>query len=672
MKEMSVLKVANNIFRLSAILYVSNNPVDISQKQILRKVIEDVLFRKDSLIPIIDLVQLISENYNLSFSENEVESIVFNEKYGDVFLTERRGNVELVALTAKRKVALRKNLGENKNLNDYIRLFFSQNNIDVVKEEIIYKFLYHLFTANIDGYKHLLNEEPISVPSDLSLSDDDKNLVNSFLNWDNVDKNRAIYNLACYALEYCMLTNSKNAAFDLNSLRNKNLYLDTNILFRAIGLNGEDRQKRTLHFLSNFKRVKENLYITKDTDIEFRDTVRYYIDKIRRTKQATPRVKHCNFIENYDGGEEIFSAYNKWSIHRSNDSLELYEAYVIAEYEKVLEQFKISIDRGVIFEESDDDTIREYSSQIQSFSADKRYHASEYDAKNILFIEKKRNGNDYDIYSAKCFLISSDNSLRSWDYTRNSNKTPIVMQPSQWFSIILRYLERTDDDYNSFVCFLNIRTNPSLLSEEQLYYAIEGINEMTSDVQMQKHLLRSFIEKELNDSYLGLDNEKVYNNAKEFAESSLEKSVKALQEQSEINKEEIAALREAMKVDAQKLYEIRQSNNAIINDKDREIAEKDEVIKFYKDKENKRKIRRKRIKVSIKWILLIILCVLYLLLAYCFVNWKYNIVQWGLCRLCENENVLVHTISENIVVLPLLLLGSSALNLYKIWSKESA
>lgn len=667
---MSELKVANNIFRLSAILYVSNNPVDISQKQILRKIIEDVLFRKDSLISIIELVQLISENYNLSFSENEVEDIVNNEKYGDIFLTERRDDIELVALTAKRKIVLRKNLGKNKNLNDYIRLFLSQKNIDIDKEEVIYKFLYHLFTSNIDGYKHLLNEEPIVVPSDLSLSDDDKSLVNSFLNWDNVDKNKAIYNLACYALEYCMLTNSKNAAFDLASLRNKNLYLDTNILFRAIGLNGEDRQKRTLHFLANFKRVKENLYITKDTDVEFRDTVRYYIDKIRRTKLATPRVKHCNFIENYDGGEEIFSAYNKWSLHRSNDSIELYEAYVIAEYEKVLEQFKISIDRGVIFEESDEETINEYSSQIKSFSMDKRNHASEYDAKNILFIEKKRNGNDYDIYSAKCFLISSDNSLRSWDYTRNSNRTPIVMQPSQWFSIILRYLERTDDDYNSFVCFLSIRTNPSLLSEEQLYYAIEGINEMTSDVQMQKHLLRSFIEKELNDSYLGLDNEKVYSNAKEFAESSLGKAVKALQAESKINKQEIERLKDARKSDADKLEEIRNLSNAVISEKDKEIEKKDILIQSYKDKEAKRIAKNQRIWKSVFWSFVLIICVLYVCFAYCFVDWDYNYIQKLLHWLNREEVPLLQPISEYIVLLPIVLCGCSIRSIYKIWSKK--
>lgn len=667
---MSDQRITNNIFRISAILYASNNPVDISQRQILRKIIDDVLFLREVPISVIELIRLIADNYNLFFSEGEVEDIIYNEKYVDSFWTEKRDDVGFVALTVRRRLSLQKNFNECKNLNDYIELFFSQNNIAIEKVEVIYTFLYHLFTANLEGYKHLLNEETLVYPSDLRLSNEDKDLINSFLNWENVEKNKAIYNLACYALEYCMLTNSKNAAFDLNSLRNKNLYLDTNILFRAIGLNGEDRQKRTLHFLSNFKRVKENLYITKDTDIEFRDTVRYYIDKIRRTKHATPRVKHCNFIENYDGGEEIFSAYNKWSLHRSNDSLELYEAYVIAEYEKVLEQFKISIDRGVIFEESDEETIIEYSSQIQSFSVDKRSHASEYDAKNILFIEKKRNGNDCDIYKTKCFFISSDNSLRLWDYTRNSNRTPIVMQPSQWFSIILRYLERTDDDYNSFVCFLNIRTNPSLLSEEQLYYAIEGINEMTSDVQMQKHLLRSFIEKELNDSYLGLDNEKVYNNAKEFAESSLGKAVKALQAESKINKQEIERLKDAQKSDAEKLEEIRNTSNAIIGEKDKEIEEKDILIQSYKDKETKRIVKQKRIWKSILWTFILLICLLYVFFAYCFVNQNFNYVQKLLHWLNREEIPLLQSISEYIVVLPIIGGYYSIRSICKIWSKK--
>lgn len=658
--------VTNNIFRISAVLYASNNPVNISQKQILRKIIEDVLFHKGTPITIIELVQLIDETYKLSFSDNEVEDIILSEKYTGLFWTETCDSIEYITLTSKRKQILQKNFNENKNLNDFINTYFLQNNIDNSKKDVIYNFLYNLFTANIDAYKHLLNEKNIECPSNMCFSDDEKTLINNFLNWENVEKNKAIYNLACYALEYCMLTNSKNVSFSLNSLRNKELYLDTNILFRAIGLNGEDRQKRTLHFLSNFKRVKENLYITQNTDVEFRDTVRYYIDKIRKTKQATPRVKHCNFIENYDGGEEIFSAYNKWSLYRSNDSLEVYEAYVIAEYEKILEQFNIIIDRSITLEEADNEIITGYTSLIQSYSVDKKIHASEYDAKNILFIEKKRNGNDYDIYNTKSFLISSDNSLRSWDYNRNSNRTPIVMQPSQWFSIILRYLERTDDDYNSFVCFLNIRTNTSLLTEEQLYYAIEGINEMTSDVQMQKYLLRSFLEKELNDSYLGLGNEKVYKNAREFAENFLSKEIQELKEESRRQKEELDSLKETSLSAIQKLEEAKASIIA----KEIDLEKQEKIINSYKAKEIKWLSFKRKLLESLLWIFIFCICALYVIFAYCYVNCRFNYVQKILHWLNRENIPLIHAISEYLVLLPIVLLVYCVSQLYRIWLKK--
>lgn len=217
---------------------------------------------------------------------------------------------------------------------------------------------------------------------------------------------------------------------------------------------------------------------------------------------------------------------------------------------------------------------------------------------------------------------------------------------------------------------MNIRTNPSLLSEEQLYYAIEGINEMTSDVQMQKHLLRSFIEKELNDSYLGLDNEKVYNNAKEFAESSLGKAVKALQAESKINKQEIERLKDSQKSDAEKLEEIRNTSNAIIGEKDKEIEEKDILIQSYKDKETKRIVKQKRIWKSILWTFILLICLLYVFFAYCFVNQNFNYVQKLLHWLNREEIPLLQSISEYIVVLPIIGGYYSIRSICKIWSKK--
>lgn len=147
----------------------------------------------------------------------------------------------------------------------YIEEYIANNGIDPNKIEIFRQFFYGVFTTNLSAYKKLLQENySIDVP-DESYSEEDRLLINGFLNSEDPEKNKAIYNFASSALEFCMMTNKKNTTLEFNNLKNKNLYLDTNIIFRAIGLNGEDRKIRTQSFLSNIARsnLQQHIFITK-------------------------------------------------------------------------------------------------------------------------------------------------------------------------------------------------------------------------------------------------------------------------------------------------------------------------------------------------------------------------------------------------------------------------
>ena len=86
------------------------------------------------------------------------------------------------------------------------------------------------------------------------------------------------------------------------------------------------------------------------------------------------------------------------------------------------------------------------------------FESALWDAKNIYLTEIKRENNNRNIFDTKYFFISSDQALRRWDFKRN-NTTPCVLLPSQWLSIVLRYVNRTNDDFKSFVSFLNLSQN---------------------------------------------------------------------------------------------------------------------------------------------------------------------------------------------------------------------
>ena len=74
----------NNIFRVAAVLYASNN-YDISLKQVYRKVIEDALFQLGKEVELGELAEFIEKQYSLLFTPVEIESILTERKFKDVF-----------------------------------------------------------------------------------------------------------------------------------------------------------------------------------------------------------------------------------------------------------------------------------------------------------------------------------------------------------------------------------------------------------------------------------------------------------------------------------------------------------------------------------------------------------------------------------------------------------
>ncbi len=112
---------------------------------------------------------------------------------------------------------------------------------------------------------------------------------------------------------------------------------------------------------------------------------------------------------------------------------------------------------------------------------------------------------------------------------RNTHRVPIVMSPNQWLNIILHYIERTSDDYKSFVSFLTLNVRTDSLPLEMLSIIISGIAETTSDIEQQQTLVRNFIERNTFDVISKMSNDNLENEAKKFAKTELEKRIEELE-----------------------------------------------------------------------------------------------------------------------------------------------
>ena len=552
-----------NVFRMSATLFANNN-YQISPVQLHRKVIEDALFvmNNEDGVTLGVLADYIEKEYFFNFGEQELTKVLHDPKFGHIFVSKVSAGFDTLYLLKKER---REYINANKNrtLDDYIQEYLSINKLGIVQKEAIYQYLYGLFTTNVDSFKRMLEARNVKTLTEhYTPKDEDVEVINGFLDWENPEKNRAIFNLASYALEFCLLTSKKDSSLKLDSLSHKVFYLDTNILYRAIGINGEDRKLRSLSFLRKLRESNDDIRISKVAWEEYEASQKKYIKLLRRSE--TPAVRSKVYTE-YVSYDDMYRYYHLWAANRSNSTIDLFVNWLEAAMKEIIEDYNITIDSFTPYSpEKKKDSLEEMAAQIQGFSRIKPFEAAHNDACNVLWVESSRKPGETSIFSAKTFLISSDHGLYCWDSKYHSKQAPIVILPSQWLSLLLRYVSRSNDDFRSFVCFLNIQEKEGVLSAEQINAILVGISEMTDNVDQQKYFLETIIEREFKDGAGGKTNDQLRAIARNEAERLLQQQV-----------DEMKAAHQELK---NSVGEMQQMFDAHKLETERQIQEKDEQI----------------------------------------------------------------------------------------------
>lgn len=620
----------NQLFRLAAVLYADNN-YEVSSKTIHRKIIESALLdNENKQMSIHHIIDFIEANYHFTFDEEEIKSIVTSPKEEGFHLGKDKGNNYLVCLTEQRRQTLLSKIN-TQNIDYFITEFIKQdekvNNV-VDAKGLLYKFLYELINSNISGFSKLLNSkkqlsELINVEQS-QFNDLEREVINNFLSWDNDGKNKAIFDIASYGIEYCLITNNSENSIHLNSLKNKTFYLDTNVIFRALGINGENRQKRTLSFLTKFNEAGETLVISRFSETEFKATVKYYISQI--AKHNSPRINPRVFTE-FKAQSDFFDFYHKWRVNRANTSLDYFESHIYLLFDDLIKKFKATVDHKIPFDEKEEKTaksLNELAANIHSYKTSEGtingFETSNWDAKNIHLIEKRRDGKDANLVETKYFFLSTDQSLRRWDFQRSS-VTPIVLLPSQWMSILLRYVKRTSDDFKSFVSFLNMPQGEKEISYEKLQLILTGISEITEDAEKQSAIIKILVEKKFKDVLQkGFTDDDIIEQSKSFAKSTLEQNLDELAtKHSELeNSFETHKAKTTEKIED---LESKTGEQVLkLTAKEQEVERLKAALKIKTVKEDLKRWER-----PAKWLIPVgLIIIIFTVLQFCCKDWTYN------------------------------------------------
>lgn len=641
----------SEIFRLAATMYANTTDVFSSAESQLQLII--CLFVSNENIPksYIEIIDGVLSTFKYHISEDEVISII--KRHRSIFSSTFQNSQEKVCLSKSAYEQSAEN--QKRNIDYYIDLYTEFQGIENTElcRKAIYRYLYELTTTNINSYRVLLSGKGEKAFSDnelsvslAALSEEEKKAVHDFLSWNNPEKNVALGNIVLCCLEYCLLVNGDSPNQLLrNSIRKRTIFLDTNIIFRALGINGTSRKNVVIAFLNKCKQANLSLAISSQTMQEFFQTVDQYIKEISYYPRGKIYLGAYESLSDYT----MFSFYDDWIRDHPQLSLTYFKAHIDSAYKKLVSTYKISNNVKIPSDIFDSDSFKEirnaYSSEIHlkkkevgrlfyDYDFDGYNKSSSHDATVVHFVEVLREKHP----DEEIFFVSSDKALRFWDMSRMESKYPVVIYPSQLFLILVKLYGRSANDFDSFVSFINIRTNPKQLSPEKANIVLSGISSITEDIRSQEILVSSIFNDDFQEIILHSNTDadlyvRVQQYSQNYLEDELRERDSALLVASKslsAKDEEIAMLTETVE---KKTHAVALQEKTI-NNQNEFLMQHENTIEQHRKKVCKFAERKTRFAFLLKWYIfpvivamLIVSFCLFILLQFTFCDKPWNVAN---------------------------------------------
>lgn len=466
---------SNNFFRLAMALGASQ----ASRFQTnLFKLIK--LCLKDSYPNVItasELAETIKQNFSLTFSEDEIaESIqknhrlvIINQKedslYNEYQLTLEEYQKEIakdgcavnIDGFISRFIEMRKKAGENLDFDE--------------TKKTIYDFLYFTFNSDAQTVLELIDKNRVTDKTEYSLDEsftpEQARTINNFLNWKNHQKNEFVLNMISSCFDYCMLTVKKDTTSFSDVFNGKQFFLDTNIIFRLAGFNKKERQRSIESFIDKCKEAKIAFCYTNHTKNELETSIDYNVDVLNRILggKSPISLKSIKALSSRYDNLSFYEEYCEWCKAPKNRAgdYEAFKDYLKRKIRKLIYPFKPV--EAENFETTESKHFEQLTKSFHDYKQERYKNtydgAIKVDVNNFLFLLKRNSaGNAMNFMDIKNYFISADHCLTEWAEKQRPGTVPVFVLPSVWYSILLKYQGRTNEDYDAFCQFLNIRIAP--------------------------------------------------------------------------------------------------------------------------------------------------------------------------------------------------------------------
>lgn len=484
-----------NILRLCCL--IQDRDAQDLKRTVLSIIFEILYENNNSEMPADILYLKTNEKFNTALEKDFFDNLLVKSNSFELLTTE---NAPLVKLTSEKYTEIDKNISDY-SIEPHIEKFLDQKKYPSEKKNVILEILFQSIYENI--YTFTPEKIKTIIPQNISdkLQQEDLDIFNAFLEFDEPTKNRCLYNQFAKAIEFAILTSGKGVTqFSENLYKDKCYLLDTNIIFRLIGVGGVERQNTITQLLKDCIKQGIGFEYSHHTLLELNKKLEQCVIEIQRAEKSKKiQIVEDVFEKNpHYFNDDFITQYCRLRIEKIVNSPEQYEIEMKAKFKALCNELNIQqANHNIKIEESERNIFSFFlinkRKEINGFF---RYsnNQAKVDAHNVLYVRKQRGQNNYNYADVKSFYLTTDRGLNKILSTDKDVLIPETILPSQLFIIHnpLSNNSTVEPDYKTFFRFLKRRTSEFKLRGKDVINYITQARIYTTNTQSISSLVTAY------------------------------------------------------------------------------------------------------------------------------------------------------------------------------------
>ena len=449
------------------------------------------------------------------------DNLILNSNSFEVINT---NDEPLIKLTHKKMAEVEGSISEF-SIEPSIIKFLQSKNYNVNLKSILLKILYQSIYENV----YTFNPSDISslVPDIIKekFTQFQLDIFNEFLEYDDPEKNRRLYNQFVKAIEFAILTSGKGVKhFSENIYAGKAYILDTNIIFRMLGIGGLERKGTIIKLLKSCIKQGVKFEYTSRTYQELQNTLEASINKISKGELShkIEIIQEMVAQSPHFFVDDFIVHYSKLKNNREVNNPEHFGLKLQSEFRQLCIELNITqANHDVKIENYEIEILAKRLISERKKITSYRYSSNQarVDAYNVLYVEKRRGTNNFNYSDVKSFYLTTDRGLNKI-LSEGVSLIPATILPSQLFAIHNPLFVESDEvDYENFFSFIKRRTSEFKHRGRDIFSFINQARLYTTNKDEIKGLILTFSDGRYKSSKDDAVDENIIIRFKDFAKT---------------------------------------------------------------------------------------------------------------------------------------------------------